>query len=173
MAKQHIVTCKYCKIKFDTNTVPYITFDVGKVKRYAHQQCPEGTEGEIQLEKDKDTLASYVKETFGQTIYDDPKTWVQIERYYKQNLTPVGIYNTLVYIYTILKKPLKDGNLGLIPYYYKDAQDYVLKIKKAQTINEEKIAESDNFYKDINVTIKSPQRKKKVKKLFAFLDEEE
>ena len=172
MAK-HMVTCKYCGQKFDANSIPFISFNAGKVKRYAHQVCPEGTEAEVQISKDKDTLALYVKETMGQTIYDDPKTWVQIDRYYKQNLTPIGIYNTLVYIYTILKKPLKDGNLGLIPYYYKDAQDYVLKIKKAQTINEEKIAESDSFYKDINVTIKSPQRKKKVKKLFAFLDEEE
>lgn len=172
MAK-HLVTCKYCKRKFDANLEPFLVFDAGKAKRYAHQHCPEGSEEEIKRETDRDTLAKYIMQEYGKEIYDDPKIWVQIERFYKQNLTPIGIYNCLYYMSNILHKPIQKGNLGLIPYYYKEAEDYFKKIQKVQKTNEEKVSEINTFYNDIEVTIKSPQRKKQPKQLFAFLDEEE
>lgn len=169
--KKHLVKCKYCGEQFDINTIPFIYLE--KSRRYVHKECPDGNSETIQREKDRDTLANYIKTHLGQEIYGDPKTWVQLERYYKKDFTPIGIYNCLVYMLEIQHKSLKNGNLGLIPYYYKDAQEYFEKIEKAKEVNEERIAESDNFYQVIEVTIKSPQRKKQKPKLFSFLDEED
>ena len=172
MATKHMVKCKYCGKPFDANKEPFIYIESSR--RYAHASCGDDVDIEVvNLEKDKDTLAAYLKEAYGDEVYKDPKTWVVIGRYYNQKLTPIGIYNTLVYMHDIKKVKVGKGKdlLGLIPYYYKEATKYFEQTEKIQKINETKVEQLDENV--IEIIIKSPQRKKKKKKLFSFLDEEE
>ena len=55
----HMVTCVYCKEKFDRDKVP--TTQVSQ-RRYAHQECAEKHEQELsQEEKDLKKLEEYIK----------------------------------------------------------------------------------------------------------------
>ena len=169
MAK-HEVKCKKCGQIFDANKIEYIK----EKNRYSHKDCPEPDLKVVKENDEKQQLADFIMDTFGEETYKDPKIWVQFSKYYKEGTTPKEIYNTLYYIYNIKHKSLKNNNFGLIPYYLKEANDYFSKIDKAQKINEEKLTEKDfSQLNVIEITIKSPQRKKNKQSLFSFLDREE
>lgn len=168
-----LVKCKYCGQSLDKRQDNWIYIE--KSRRYAHKDCLRTITPEIQQERDRDELAEYIRSKFGEEEYKNPKTWVMVERCYKQKMTPKGIFNTLTYMIDIKHKVTESTGLGLIPYYYKEAQEYFIQTQLAQEKNKITIAETDtnNFYNEVEVCIKSPQRQKQKKKLFTFLDEEE
>lgn len=92
MAK-HMVICKYCGEKFDTNSEPFVT--VG-ARRYAHKTCADKIEAAIpQEEKDYQNLEDYIKKLFNRD-----KVSVKIKnqiRNFKQeyNYSYTGILKTL------------------------------------------------------------------------------
>ena len=63
MAK-HMVICKYCNQKFDTNAEPFV---IAGPRRYAHKSCAEKINATIpQEEKDYQALEQYIKLLFNE-----------------------------------------------------------------------------------------------------------
>ena len=98
-----------------------------------------------------------------------------IKRYREEyNYTYSGIHKALIYFFEIKGNSIEkaNGNIGIVPYVYKDAFNYYYSIWEANQKNETKKIE-DYLPEEHVITIQSPQRKIKQRKLFTFLDEEE
>ena len=98
-----------------------------------------------------------------------------IKRYREEyNYTYSGIHKALIYFFEIKGNSIKkaNGNIGIVPYVYKDAFNYYYSIWEANQKNETKKIE-DYLQEEHVITIQSPQRKIKQRKLFTFLDEDE
>ena len=169
----HIVKCKKCGKLFDTNKYEFIK----EKNRYSHKICPELSPEEQKKEEERlnneHILVNYIKEKYGEEIYNSTKTWVQLSKYKKEyDLDDKKLYQVLYYITDIKKRNLKNG-FGLIPYYLDEAEKYFKELNKINQANENIIMNPKALdFETIEVTILSPQRKKKKKKLFTFLDEE-
>ena len=167
----HTVKCKKCGKYFDTNKFEFIK----EKNRYSHKICPDLTEEEmskLETEQSGDKkLASYILETYGDSVYKAKSTWVIFAKYKKEyGLSGLDLYHIIYYLVEIKKRNLEKG-FGLIPYYIDEAKNYFNKIEAIQNTNETKIQTEEIENEVIEVTILSPQRKKKLKKLFTFLDE--
>jgi hypothetical protein len=167
----HFVKCLYCEKKFDRDKIPYI--QVGR--RYAHQECSLSAEDKkTQEEKDKQELDEYIIKLL-KIDYIDARIRKQIKTYIEEyNYTYSGIRKALIYFYEIKGNSIEkaNGGIGIVPYTYKQAFDYYYALWQAQQQNKDKII--INYQpKIIEITIPSPERKVKKRKLFAFLDDEE
>lgn len=171
MAK-HIVTCIYCKQKFDRDSIPFIQVSQ---RRYAHRDCSDKENIRLkQEEKDKIELEEYIMKLLGEE-YISPRVRKQINTYREQyQYTYSGIKKALIYFFEIKGNSIEraNGGIGIVPYVYKDAFNYYYSIWEANQKNKNKITEN---YKPLEkiVKIPIPQRKLKTRKLFSFLDEEE
>jgi len=80
----------------------------------------------------------------------------------------------LVYFYDIQKHGTEEANngIGIVPYIYDNAKQYYYNLWLAQQRNEDKDIE---LYKpkEVIVSITSPRRQIKKRKIFMFLDKEE
>ena len=98
-----------------------------------------------------------------------------IKKYREEyNYTYSGIHKALIYFFEIKGNSIEkaNGNIGIVPYVYKDAFNYYYSIWEANQKNGTKKIE-DYLQEEHVITIQSPQRKIKQRKLFTFLDEEE
>ena len=172
MAKQHLVKCKYCGKTFDANVIP---FAKPASNRYAHKTCHEEfLAAQQQEEADKQALYEYINELFnGSYNYAGVNSYIKkyLEDY---NYTYSGIRKALVYFYEVKGNSIEkaNGNIGIVPYVYKDAFNYYYALWEAKQKNENKRME-DYLPKEKVIRIPTPQRKLRVRKLFSFLDEEE
>lgn len=172
MAK-HNVKCKKCGQIFDTNECEYIVSG----RRYSHKICPGLSEEEQIIEnrklEEERILVEYMKEKYGEEVYKSDKTWVVLNKMMKEHsLDNLKLYHVLYYLTDVKKRKL-NGDFGLIPYYWEEAEKYFQDLEKIQNINEQILSNAEEIIIDtIDIVIKSPQRKKKKKKLFSFLDEE-
>lgn len=168
----HIVTCVYCKKKFDRDKYPFIQISP---RRYAHKECSEQENSRLKQEElDKQALEEYILKLLGEE-YITPRVRKQINTYREEyQYTYSGIRKALIYFYEIKGNSAKNANggIGIVPYVYKDAFNYYYTIWEANQKNEEKVI-VDYVPKEQVVKIPVPQRKLKQRKLFTFLDEEE
>ena len=166
-----IVTCIYCKGKFDREKVP---FQKVSERRYAHLTCyTDAQNNKTKEEKDKEALEQYINEEMKLDV-NNPKIRSQIKRFLEEyHYTYSGILNTLKYWYDVKKSDLAqaNGGIGIVPYKYKEAYEYFYSLWLAQQKNANKEL-SQYIPTVIEVTIISPERKISKKKRFSFLDDE-
>lgn len=167
----HIVTCMYCKKRFDRDKYPYITVSS---RRYAHQECSlTEDQKQIQIELDKIALDEYIMKLFN-ISYVDAKIRKQINQYVNEyNYTYSGIKKALIYFFEIKGNSIEksNGGIGIVPYVYQNAYNYYLALWQAQQKNDKKIIK-DYIPNIKEIVIPSPERKVKKRPLFSFLDEE-
>ena len=159
----HIVTCIYCKKKFDRDKYPFVQIST---RRYAHKECSEQENSRLKQEE-------LVLKLLGEE-YISPRVRKQINTYREEyQYTYSGIRKALVYFYEIKGNSAEkaNGGIGIVPYVYKDAFNYYYAIWEANQKNEEKVI-VDYIPQEQVVKIPVPQRKLKQRKLFTFLDEE-
>lgn len=166
----HIVTCIYCKSKFDRDKMPFIQVSP---RRYAHKECSmTEDEKKTQEEKDKEELEQYILTLLNES-YISPRVRKQLKQYVEEyKYTYSGIHKALIYFYEIKGNPAAkaNGGIGIVPYVYKDAFNYHYKLWLAQQKNENKIVQE--YVPNIKeIIIPRPERKVKKRKLFTFLDE--
>ena len=167
----HIVTCVYCKQKFDRDKFPFIQVSQ---RRYAHQECSLTEEQKkSQEELDKQELEEYIMALL-KMDYIDARVRKQINEYReKYNYTYSGIRKALVYFYEIKGGSIEkaNGGIGIVPYVYQNAYNYYLALWQAKQKNQDKVL-TDYVPKVKEIVIPRPQRKVKKRELFTFLDEE-
>lgn len=167
----HIVTCMYCKKRFDRDKYPYITVSS---RRYAHQECSlTEDQKQVQIELDKIALDEYIMKLFN-ISYIDAKIRKQINQYVNEyNYTYSGIKKALIYFFEIKGNSIEksNGGIGIVPYVYQNAYNYYLALWQAQQKNDKKIIK-DYIPNIKEIVIPSPERKVKKRPLFSFLDEE-
>ena len=148
-----LVTCAYCGCKtVDKLSQDYIQY---KGKNF-HRECGE-------KQKEKDNFYSYVCEIFklkapGPRIYNQGNSFVE-----KYGYTYLGMQKTLYFIYAVKKhandRPIESKSIGLIPYYYDEAQEYFKRIdKKKEMIRKEIMNTTEEI-----ISVKMAPRAKKAK----------
>ena len=148
-----LVTCAYCGCKtVDKLSQDYIQY---KGKNF-HRECGE-------KQKEKDNFYSYVCEVFklkapGPRIYNQGNSFVE-----KYGYTYLGMQKTLYVIYAVKKhandRPIESKSIGLIPYYYDEAQEYFKRIdKKKEMIRKEIMSTTEEI-----ISVKMAPRAKKAK----------
>lgn len=168
----HRVKCIYCNQNFDRDKYSFVQISP---RRYAHAECAKQEQSRLkQEEADKFALEEYIMKLLGEE-YVSPRVRKQINTYVEQyQYTYSGIRKALIYFYEVKgnSKEKANGGIGIVPYVYKDAFNYYYAIWEAREKNQNKDVQS--YVPDEKVvTITSPQRKLRKRKLFSFLDEEE
>lgn len=168
----HIVTCVYCKKKFDRDKIPFVQV---ANRRYAHKECSEQENQRLfKEEADKIALENYIIQLF-KLEYVTPKIRKQLNTFQEQyGYTYSGMHKALIYFYDIKGNSTEkaNGGVGIIPYVYQDAYNYYYALWEAKQSNKDKKIETYVPVEEV-VRIPVPQRKLKKRKLFTFLDEEE
>lgn len=171
MAK-HLVKCKYCGKTFDASVVPFVK---PASNRYAHKTCyEEFTEKQKQEEQDKQDLYLYLDKIF-KGSYNIAGVNTYLKKFREEyGYTYSGIKKALVYFYEVKGNSLEkaNGNIGIVPYVYKDAFNYYYALWEAKQKNEDKRIE-DYLPEEKIIIIAPPERKINRKQFFTFLDEEE
>ena len=161
------ITCRYCHKIFNRNKEPYIKLSEST---YAHVECAELDNKREKTEAEK--LDDYIMKLFD-CEYVPPRAKQQIATFIKDyKFTYSGIRQTLVYYYEIRKNDIKlsrDG-IGIVPFVYKEAFNYFYKL---WLIEEQNKNISSYESKTIEITIPSPKRNLKKRKVFTFLDEDQ
>ena len=168
----HIVTCVYCKKKFDRDKIPFVQISQ---RRYAHKECSEQENQRLfKEEADKIALENYIIQLL-KLEYITPRIRKQLNTYQEQyGYTYSGMHKALIYFYEIKGNSVEkaNGGVGIIPYVYQDAYNYYYALWEAKQANKDKEIETYIPVEEV-VRIPVPQRKLKKRKLFTFLDEEE
>ena len=168
----HIVTCIYCKKRFDRDKVPSVQVSA---RRYAHKECSMSETEKIKKEEqDKMALEEYIMKLFNVTSID-VRIRKQIKQYVEEyHYTYSGILKSLTYFYEIKGNNIEkaNGGIGIVPYVYQQAYQYYFSLWEAQQKNKDAVIE-EYVPKVKEIVIPIPQRNIKKRKLFTFLDEEE
>ena len=167
----HIVTCVYCKERFDRDKIP---FEQVSSRRYAHLECFNREKEKIKKEAgDKEHLEEYIMKMFNES-YINPRIRKQIKTYIEDyNYSYSGILKSLTYFFEVKGNSIDkaNGGIGIVPYVYKDAYNYYYSLWLAQQKNEHfKPEEYIPVVREIHIPV--PQRNIRQRKLFTFLDEE-
>ena len=104
----------------------------------------------------KKEFYTYLRSIIGEDI--PSKTYAVIDRIMRQYSTYTfeGMRRTLVYVNEILKKELVGDVVGLIPYYYSEAEDFYKEVDRIDKENESK--DISKMYQSVTVRIKPKQR---------------
>lgn len=164
----HIVTCVYCKEKFDRDKLPFVKV---AERRYAHAECAkQNIIQKSQEELDYDALEDYIKKLFKEN-YVEARIKKQIKDYKAEyNYTYSGMLKTLIWWYDIKGNSIDkaNGGIGIIPFVYNDALNYYYNIYLAQILNQN----IKNYKAKVNeITIVSPSVDPKNPKLFNLEEE--
>lgn len=167
----HIVSCIYCKVKFDRDKIPFKQISE---RRYAHIVCAQKEQERAAKEiRDKTALEDYIGKLFGEG-YVNARIRKQINSYVAEyQYTYSGILKTLIYWFDIKhgNKDKANGGIGIVPYQYENAKKYYMTIDSAKQKNIHKKIED---YRPIarEVHILRPERRPLRRKRFSFLDDE-
>ncbi len=169
----HYVICAICKQKFDRDKYPAILVTS---RRYAHASCAGTLSAEeTQKEKDRKDLEDYIIKLFN-LEHMNGKITLQINKFLQDHpdYTYSGIKHTLEYFYDIKGNSIEkaNGGIGIVPWVYAEARAYFY---------QQYLISQKNANKDINsyipktkvITIQTPKRKMRKRKIFTFLDNEE
>ena len=133
-------TCPYCgeSIKKDSPNVPY------KGRSY-HKKCFEKkVKPKAELKnglseeeyKEKKKYFEYLRQLTGMDL--SAKIYALTDDYIKKyNFTYPKMYKTLYYLKEIKGKELTGDVIGIIPYYYTEAENYFNEIDKVEEQNKE------------------------------------
>lgn len=137
MAK-HLVICPYCREQFDAQPEDENKIWVRVGRRYAHLNCyQEYQENLTQEERDKIEFFEYTKNLFKDT-YNYMTTVKLAEQYQnKFRYSYSGMLKSLKWFYEIEHNPIDkaNGSIGILPYIYKDAEQYYYNLFLAQQKN--------------------------------------
>ena len=105
----------------------------------------------------KNLYYDYIRKTTG--IAELPiKVYALTENYIKKyNFTFQGLYATLTYMHNILEKEFGEDIVGLIPYYYTEAQAHYKVVKSVGDRNKD--INTEGMYKKKTVYIDPKQKK--------------
>ena len=167
----HIVTCIYCKKKFDRDKYPFVQVSN---RRYAHTECSmSDDQKKAKDEQDKEALHNYIMKLFN-TTYVDARIQKQIKQYVDEyNFTYSGIHKALIYFFEVKGNSLEkaNGGIGIVPYVYQNAYNYFYELWLAQQKNKD--VQIELYQPRVKeIIIPRPERKIKKRPLFTFLDEE-
>lgn len=130
MAKQHIVTCRICKEKFDAvESLRDIDWIMPSKNWYYHARCyKEWKDKNHTNDADwKDRIYDFIARDL-KVSYDYHLCEAQLDKYIKKDkiATYKGIYFTLKYFYEIKHGDWRKGHggLGIIPFIYQEAVQY-------------------------------------------------
>ena len=184
----HNCKCAICGITFDRDKIQAVYHGS---RRYSHYKCnPSGelvyplvediskiqvkslsneVKDKIASDKAKEEIYFYLKDVMKEDI-NYVKFQTQIEKYVKNGLGYPGILKILKYAHEVAHIDVSkaNGGIGIIPYLEHDAKNYYYSIYLAQEMNKDKKIE----HKIKEIKIKPPERKKR-KKYFNFLEEED
>ena len=121
-------------------------------------------------------MEEYIKKLLNISVLT-PKVNKQIQSYRTDyNYTYTGIHKSLTYFYEVKGNDISkaNGGIGIVPYVYKQAQDYYFALWEAKQKNESKVEVIQSYVPQVQeIRIKRPQLKPKRRELFTFLDEED
>ena len=165
----HIVTCQYCRKKFDRDKIPFVQISP---KRYAHKDCSKKEDARLkQEEADKIDLENYIMKLLGED-YISPRVRKQINTYREQyQYTFSGMKKALVYFYEVKGNSTEkaNGGIGILEYIWDEVENYYTKkadIKKHNLeVNEKDLFEPKVFTFRIK---EEPVKKPKRVKLFSI-----
>ena len=140
----HIIQCRLCKKRFDTEEESYIL--VGQLSYY-HKRCYDEWLKSRNNIKTLDRDAEFWYESLIDYLYRDIKMSINFAKLNNQwhnftkpdkQMTPKGIYFAIRYYYDVLKGSTDkaQGGIGIVGSIYKDAAQYWvnLETKKEGTI---------------------------------------
>lgn len=168
----HYVICPICSQRFDRDKEP---FEQISSRRYAHKACAvAAVTTKNQEDIDKEELEKYIMELL-QEDYISPRVRKQINQFMSEyGYSYSGIRKALVYFYDVKKndKTKANGGIGIVPYCYKQAYEYYYALWLAQQRNEGKvIAEYRPVVREVRIP--RPERPRRRKRHFRFLEEDE
>lgn len=152
MTRKYAVICPYCKEKFFREDTEFVQYK----NRYYHKKCYDIiNQDNIEKEKLEDTIKKLFNiEALSPLIKKQIKNYHEDSEY---NYTYSGMRKTLEYFFHIKNGDVsKAHGIGIIPYVYKEAEEYYYNLFLIEEKNKNK--EIDN-YNIINMTISAPQRK--------------
>jgi len=167
----HKVKCSVCGEIFDTNKIQAVK---SSARRYAHYSCmPNGTKIKIE-QKDPNLieLEEYLKKIFN-SDFVSPRVRKQLNQYTEEfKYTYDGILKSLKWFFEVQGRQVEETyGIGIVPYVYKQAQEYYNTIALAKIINAEKPIEKYHQKQARLIKIKSPTLEKKEDKFFNLGDE--
>ncbi len=164
----HMVKCLFCGKIFDAQEDGKdVIWYKPRNNRYAHIECGKRKEAEkTQDEKDYERLYYYVKEQ-QKNNFDYIKFKKIVEAWHKDyNFTYNGMYYSLIYFYEVKKNSKQkfiDGSIGIIPFVYKDAENYYYNIYIA---SQRAGTGTYDATRSRSIEIEPPAAKQRVPKLF-------
>ena len=165
----HIVQCRICKKKFDTDVETDWIKPVTNM--YYHKSCYEDfgkKKDAIHSELDKDLWEQLL---WDYLVYDMKislnytKVKKQWEAYIKEGFTPKGIFFTLKYFYGVQRgdpSKSKEG-IGIVPYIYNESCEYWISREREDSGICARIEEQmrkNNEQRKVTVLQKRPSRSK-------------
>lgn len=150
------VKCPVCGLTFNRDKEPNVYYK----KRYYHPACYNTVDKE---NRDKNDLVNYICKIYN---YKAPGPVInkQIKQFHDDlGYTYSGILKCLVYFYEIKNNdPKKAVGIGIVPYIWKDAQEYYYNLYLIQQKNALKEIEQNNTRTiKISKPKRSPLRKRK------------
>lgn len=132
----HIVMCRACGQKFDTEQLSNDEWIMPKAKRYFHTRCYNDWRNNENNVRVTDKPNEWFFEHLKEYLYQDLKMSVDFSKLTSQwnhflkskspQMTAKGIYFTMRYFYDIKHgDPEKaQGGIGIVPNIYKEATEY-------------------------------------------------
>jgi len=116
---EKLLICHYCNVKFPSSEL----IQVNKTKRSC-KAC-------YQSKEDYKELIDYICKGFGQKA-PTGKQMKDIKKFKELGLTYKEIQWTLYYIFCVANKKIEDNNIGLVPYFHKEAMEHFTIIQKVK-----------------------------------------
>lgn len=173
--QKHIVQCRICKEKFDTNKlIKDIDWVMPSKNWYYHKTCYMDwakKKNDVHSEADEEMWLDALWNYLARDLKINPdfiKIKAQWDSFIKKGKTPKGIYFCIRYFYEVKKgdKNKSEGGIGIIPYIYEEGAAYWVKKeledKGICTRIEQQIKEAQNREKII--VKQNKQKNKRVKK---------
>lgn len=116
---ERLLICHTCKEKFPANEL----IQTSKTRRSC-KAC-------YQIRQDYTELIDYICKGFGQKA-PTGKQLRDIKKFKEMGITYKEIQWTLYYIFCIANKKVEDNNIGLVPYFHKEAMEHFNVIQRVK-----------------------------------------
>lgn len=171
----HVVKCRVCGVRFDTDKIDEQEWIMPVPKYYYHRKCYEDWKSNKNNVKANNKEEDFWYESLVDYLYKDVKMPINFSKLNKQwklftspnkGMTPKGIYFSMRYYYDVLHgNPEKAlGGIGIVSNIYKEAASYWVDLenKKEGTL-EKIIAQIHTREARPVVKISSKKEKKEIK----------
>lgn len=151
-----MVKCVHCGKQFDRELIPCVK----KGRRYAHLECENKISRGEKVENTDSRADQIDFHDFINDLFNKKCNWPLIQqqerKYLQEGMTYSGMKKTLYWWYHIQghSTSQSNGSIGIIPYAYKQAEQYYYKL---YTVNESNKDKEKTEIKTIEVKVKEPQ----------------